>query len=641
MLKKGWGLSLKSSSIIKIDHISDLNLLLERHPYIRDRPEFERYYNLAKWYIVIKNLQTTNHKHHKGTRNLPKHLSEKTGLSPNTIYDWITNKAKPKLFQSLRVHEHARRQWEASLSTEAKNRCLNPSTIYKIFKPFHKNPEKQTPTEIANAIEQLYATKPNPSIITFAELQPYQRTGPRWLREIAKTIQKNRLDIESTLNQRMNLSPNKTLQISLVNDTLYLRQRDNNPDNWLNIYKDEHFVFHNPEDITKLLAQTRSNLHLDSSKVKLNRGLSRLITQLTEKPDTFRPSEIEHYRKYVIGRNLHVLLDATNKSLEDIKPLISHVGRTREGRGGIRNPRFPGGNKLDEFKARAIAIVASDGHINRRTDQLVYMDKERNRVQYVKQLFYTNLGEIYIPKASNDTLIMPPIVGRVFKKWGIPKGAKHLQEDFRLPSSIREATPKIKRAYIQEVIPEDGTFFIQRGYGRFQIKRVTVLDAGPQGKLYNFKPKINVEHKELIRKYGKPSLSLSRNLRRSVVVKGKLEKIAKESNDEKDKRLAMQLLRIIQENPCRLLDDETDLVKGFKINMNKRVSEIFLYESGRVSYSTIAQTSGKEAAFRWAILASPASGIKRERVNRWLNAHEEKAKAIRKKLRQESLLSTC
>ena len=71
-------------------------------------------------------------------------------------------------------------------------------------------------------------------------------------------------------------------------------------------------------------------------------------------------------------------------------------------------------------------------------------------------------------------------------------------------------------------------------------------------------------------------------------------------------------------NPCRLLDDEVRLARSLGISMSKRIKEINIFNSGRVSVTWYVRTRKQEDTINWALLALPAAGYKRKEVKRWL-----------------------
>jgi hypothetical protein len=60
------------------------------------------------------------------------------------------------------------------------------------------------------------------------------------------------------------------------------------------------------------------------------------------------------------------------------------------------------------------------------------------------------------------------------------------------------------------------------------------------------------------------------------------------------------------------------LAKSIGIKTTKRVKEISLFDSGRVSVTWYAKTRRQKDTINWAMFAAPASGYKRREVENWL-----------------------
>lgn len=626
---------------IVIEAQEQLDALLDRHPYFRDRVAFPEQYVNAERYIRLKTKQ--------GNCTLPditqQELAQQLGISESLLSCWLNNRYLPRLIRNLTKHEQARREHEATQPPESRPHYIDPSTTYNTLK--HLETHKHiTPTLLATAIGGLYKTANHPSKIIFAELDPYHQTGPYWLRNIAKTIKSLRTEIEHLLNQHLKLvnSPNLSLRLAVVNHVLYLWHQNTNPDHWLNLYAQEHFYLDTIEAKTQLIETAQRHLNLPT-----NTGLSRLITQLTSHPyKATKPkeslSDLRHHHTYLIGACLHFLLDITNQTLQDFKPHIKRIGSdfTGTGQSGIHNPRFPTGQQLDEFRARAFAIVACDGHIHDPSRALTYLDKDPERIEYVKSLFRTALGEPHTQEDLRPSkvtrLIITVVAGRILERWGIPIGDKIVQQ-YSLHPKIQQGTPQVKRAYLEELTPEDGGFYTDDVSGWFEWKRAVILDAGSKNRAYNFQPLISLKHKTFIENHGKTQASRIRDEspRMEIILTWtQLQLLTKEAETTKTRHIAKELEQVIQQNLCQLLESEILLCERLGINISKTPKDIHLHETGRVSVIWKAKTHNQDDAVRWAILAPPSSGAKREAVMKWVNTRSE-SKDIIDQLKAEGL----
>ncbi len=171
---------------------------------------------------------------------------------------------------------------------------------------------------------------------------------------------------------------------------------------------------------------------------------------------------------------------------------------------------------------------------------------------------------------------------------------------------------------------------------KFGIKRATILDAGPKAEEYVFQPKITQQHKELIKLHGTERTKTIRDdkpRQEITLTKGKLNSLKTEAKNHKDQNLAAQLISIIKDNRCKLLDDEIQLAESLGIKMKLIFKEIRYQESERVSVIWETYTRTEIDTKRWAELALPASGAKRTLVANWFKeqiANTAKSKQSRR-----------
>ncbi|MDO8123807.1 MAG: hypothetical protein Q6364_05450, partial [Candidatus Hermodarchaeota archaeon] len=372
---------------------------------------------------------------------------------------------------------------------------------------------------------------------------------------------------------------------------------------------------------------------MDSARRHLNTtdpGLSSIIHQVTDHPGNpehpkSRLGDLSRQRPYLLGETLNFLLDASAQDFDQIQLFITRLGRDTHGFeiGGIHNPIFLKGEQRDLFKAQIAAIALSDGHIHHEKKQFTYIEKDPERIDYVKTLIRNNIGDIHIThedRPSADRLTMPVVFGRLLEQWEIPAGDKHLNPNFRLPEFIRNGTNQIKTAYLSEVIPEDGYFHTHFG-PKFGIKRAQILDAGPKAEQYEFVSIISRECKQFILDYGEKRSHIIRDEpAREVVILvwGNLESL-KQSENSNIREVAIQLQKAIEENQCQLLTDEKQLCKSLGINVVEKNKEIHLHQSGRVSAIREIHTQNISDAQRWAELAMPSSNPKQAKVDEWFN----------------------
>lgn len=414
------------------------------------------------------------------------------------------------------------------------------------------------------------------------------------------------------------------LRIGIENSILYIWEKDTDSDNWLNIFARELFYFQSPNEKRNLVETARRHLLLQKQSV------SRLIGQLTDHSrelysSTSRVQALHFYHPYLYGASLHFLLNVTGHTLADIN--IERIGRGSQGYGSIYNPRFPLGEALHEFRARALAVMLSDGSLEP-SGILRYTDESTSRIAYVKNLFCSSLGKIdtkvYTNKDKASTLRFPAVVGRIMQKWGMPVGDKFLQS-FVLPTTVLNGSIRVKCAYLEEVIPEDGSFGVYGSKTLFRIGRSVVLDAGDKTTLYNFKSKIPRQLKEVFTHLAtknpdnKKLDSIAHYEMR--LTWGKLKDASKSKKNTLLIENIKKLIELVLGNPPKLLLGERRVLSSLGIKTRMFPKFLTLYSSGRLSVSWELMTSGREEAKKWALLAPPSSGYKQRDVEEWLTSY--------------------
>jgi hypothetical protein len=107
--------SLQPIEELRVNSWTVLGNLLNRHPYLRDRPNFEEQQRRAQSYIALKDAQHRD--------DLPRHLTiadiaRDLDLPFNVVSYWLDDRSQPALFHTLIAHETARREHEALSQTK-------------------------------------------------------------------------------------------------------------------------------------------------------------------------------------------------------------------------------------------------------------------------------------------------------------------------------------------------------------------------------------------------------------------------------------------------------------------------------------------------------------------------------------------
>ncbi len=603
--------------LLPITTIDQLNTLLDRHPYFRDRPSFPKHYWHAQCFLHLKHAQRT----HTLPKTSTHHLAKTLGISHIVVSYWLRNERRPRLIEALTTHEQARKDHEIKLPQEHYQHRIDPSIVYKSIRLLKGHPH--SPEALTNLIETMYHKVAFQRFLT-ADFKPYHESGPRWTRTIAKSLEKHREEVTKLLNQRIPLNhfPHTRIRIGIHNHTLYLYHHQTDPEAWLTRLRYEHFYFDTTDVKTLLLNDTKRHLNTTTT------GLSQLTLQLTDHKGelTHRTSilgEYTRYRPYLTGETLQLLLNITGRNFKDIQLFITRLGRDTQGdgRGGIHNPIFLEGKQRDLFFTRITAIAFSDGHIHHENKAFTYIENEHERRHYVKNLMQS-FGQVYIThdeRPGADRLNMPVTIGRLLEQLGVPAGDKLLSPHYHLPKFIREGSTAVKCAYLEEVVPEDG-YFHTKPQPKFGIKRAQILDAGPKANDYNFDSKITDYLKEFILEHGKHQETIFRDeapREECILVRGRIKRLQQNPNQNISK-VATQLQNIIKNNPCRLLKDEKQLCQDLGIEMEMKFKEIHIQQSGRVSSIWEIMTKSENDTLLWTEIAMPSSNPKRKKVQDWL-----------------------
>jgi hypothetical protein len=219
---------------------------LQRHPFVRDQPDFSKLDYEARVYTELTGLKSRG----ELPDRLVKDLAKEYGVRKDRLASWLSERKTQELVRRLERYEAARVAHEGKLAKEAFDHRIDPSTVYEHFRHLRevKNPSSD---ELAEALERLLKASGLNTKVQWVELSEYHNDGPKWLRDVAIKIAEDRDAIESALNQRMGLGkkPGEMIRLGVLESKVYVRREDTSEWNWLNIYKNEAFHFGNQEQI--------------------------------------------------------------------------------------------------------------------------------------------------------------------------------------------------------------------------------------------------------------------------------------------------------------------------------------------------------------------------------------------------------
>ena len=621
---------------VRIDSIEDFRRIQSRHPFVEEFPDYKKLEHDAEVYVTIKRLQREG--------MLPectqKELAEMYDVNKRQVQFWLADKKEQELIRRLQIYEKARVEHESRLSPEALEQRIDPSLVYDEFK-YLKEVKEPAVEDLVKPLEKLIRKAKSESTITWAELHPYHSGGPNWLRDVAKHIETNRSEIEEALNRQMgfNENPNTRLRVGVVDDHLYVRFYDSSERNWMRIYKNETFHFKSLEAKKQLLEDARVGLDIHG-----NPTLSKLIGQMA---DTNYESERQNYdlisdHKYLRGETLYFVLDVTQRKIQDIQDMIDHVGRIRNGRGSIRNPKFPeDAEEVDKMFARFFGSGLSDGHIEKSNRGFVYSESNRDRVEIVKQQAQ-DFGKVYYHETIEPSGVIrirfTSVFGRALERRGMPVGDKMFSGK-GLPGFLENGTPAVICEYYKQMWVQDGNFYVEpSGKARFQWDRGSLLADPSKADKYNYESKVDIEHIDLVCRFTEAEETEELGKVRKLTL-GDLRNLTK-SKDSMTSATACNLLDIAKQNPPKLMEDEIELLRSIGVNTNKYLAYLIYYEkSGRLSTLWHASTATQGDAMKGCLMCPPEDVKKKSKVEAWMKGQTELKQKIREQVAMEGVKS--
>ncbi|TET08849.1 MAG: hypothetical protein E3J86_09815 [Candidatus Thorarchaeota archaeon] len=607
--------------------------LRERHPYVEDMSRWSEIEKRKDLYMHVKEVQRNGEVPDMTLREWAHELD----TSYSTLRNYLEDVKQPEAFDILDRNEEARRLHESKLAPEVFEHRIDSSEVYHHFRHL-KDTKEHSPENLAAAIEKMYSSSEHDSRMQWAELRPYHTGGPKWLRDVAKSIEQNREEVERELNKCMGLdeTANERMRLGLVDSKLYMRRQDTNEYNWMNMYQNELVYFKSLEEKKAFVEEARDRLGIQG-----NRRLSQLIDQITEKEKTVTSSnpnyDTQNAAQHLRGYSLGMMLDTHNQRIQDLQSKIERIGKEQKGGHGIENPKFPDGKeKIDSLYSSMLGAGLSDGHVEKASNGFVYTEKNRKRVEIVNRQV-DQFGDVYRHEEVLENGVIrtrySSTFGRLLENRGLTKGDKTLQNE-GWPDWIKRISPEALTNYYGALWAEDGSFVTEQRSHRasFRVDRGTVLRDPKRSVEYGMKNIASEEMAKLVRDHGDESKEgpfgglFKLN-------SGKLEEL-ENSPDAHTSQVARQLRGIVKDNKPQLMMDEQEGLEKLGI----KTSEYFLsltYSDNTERLSTLwgYQTSAKDDAMRVATKCPPDDEVKRAKVEKWMKSEFESER--REKIKRE------
>ncbi|MHA1962448.1 MAG: hypothetical protein ACW99U_19765, partial [Candidatus Thorarchaeota archaeon] len=387
------------------------------------------------------------------------------------------------------------------------------------------------------------------------------------------------------------------------------------PGELVDAYESQFYYFKDNKEIVRIVEELQKQLKLEGSLYESKRHLNEVIKQLTAGDDGNRPIKSKPLNRgpRLEGNAIRFYLDATGQRLSDLEGRVTKVTGIN---GQAENPKFPEGRQLEVLKARLSAIIVSDCHL-RKDGRILYNEEHQDRIERVQDIV-KELGDITLePKFRKGVyeIHIQNQVGIMMIKEGLTPGNKAINNP-GLPEGFVNWSEESKRAYLEELIPEDG-HFVPRG--RFTWSRNIIIYIN-NGAEKGFQSKVGIDEVNLVRDHGLGEKGL---VKMKALAPGTLSDL-QENSDPEIAKTATNLHTVVWAVRSNLIDDECAIAQSLGIEIALRPDSIRYYpKSDQLSVRWKARTKGKEDAIRWAQIAPPNDVRKREAVEEWLRKEVE------------------
>ena len=550
-------------------------------------------------------------------------IAEREDLSERTVENWRDG-VKPKSIQSIENMESQRLAHEHTIPEEALKHRIEPVHVREVTANLREI-EEHSVKELVDVVVDIHngIKETRPGSIYYAELYDSQQPLVEdRLRNLAIEIRANREAIQTELNTRLGLDTKSDheVRVGVTDNRLYYWHINTSPDEWLNVLADQKFYM-SKEDKLQLIDEMRQHLHIRGGGQTSEYYLNDLINQM---------SGIENHANNRIGRYLtvhsldgevmHLIGDLKGASIEELKPVITHMGTKEAAR--VSNLKFP---DIHEYRMKFIGIAESDCHLDDE-GRFKYYEKNNERQKKAVEVFQ-EFGDFAVKNRKSNTIqvSLPKLLGTMAEYWGIPRGDKAIHNK-GLHESIINETPEIKIHYPRQMVPEDGCF----SDGNFSINRTSVLHPGRRLQYYRenygIEPLVNSELAEFVKNHGKPlpeGFGYKKGERVGLTM-GELQRLI-ESKDKDESEKARTLYSVVNNNPNTLIVDEVNhILKPLGIDLHAKPQMLYYYtKSERLSVKWYTSTTTNEQTIRWALISPPDHPKKMEKVADFMKDYPE------------------
>jgi hypothetical protein len=387
----------------------------------------------------------------------------------------------------------------------------------------------------------------------------------------------------------------------------------NRSDELVGAYESQFYYFGDRKEVGRIVNEIRGQFGLEESSHKSLKHMNEVVKQFHagDEGTPARKRPISELSSRLEGKVVRFYLDSTERKLSDLDGRVTKVTGVN-GQAGIENPRFPEGKELEVLKARLAAIIVSDCHL-RGSGRISYDEAHLERIDRVQEIL-NNFGDFKLEakfRSGSYEVHIQNQIGLIMIHEGMTPGNKTIQNP-GLPEGHLDWSEGARCAYLEELIPEDGSFSTKRGFSWFRNHALYDRDAIKE---HGFTSQITTREIELVKTEGNPSKGLIDQYELSF---GKLERL-QQSENHNQSQAAKHLVQIISNSPNNLIEDERGIAEnlGIKIALSP-TSVKYFPKSERVSIKYTAYTASKDDAIRWGEICPPNDERKRNEVESWL-----------------------
>ena len=434
--------------------------------------------------------------------------------------------------------------------------------------------------------------------------------------------------INKEFQQSHNLTgKNKNTRYGVINGKLLIWKPNVTPIQLETAYSELYYYFRDKESFEQYIRDVGDSLGIpQENRNEIEKTLHELASQMfTEQIDD---NCINTEIRRVCGDYIHLINDISGKTLSELGDNITKLTKA-SGKGGIVNPKFPEGRRLEEALARLTAIAVSDCHL-KPNGTLEYAESEMSRIKIVERDLQV-FGDIMLnpKKRENENLYLsylPTPLGVMLMYFGIPSGDRSVQNP-GLYCEIMEFSPRAKCALIEDLVPQDGTISGKK----VQWTHTNVLDAANKAEIYGVKPKIGKREIDFIKSHGKKE-------KHSWVLNYGTLKELRYSKSDRIRNIARFLWKCVHDNPNRLILDQIEVVSSLGINYRPKPYTIRYHKrTGRVSVAWTAVPDELLESIKIMIIAPPNDIIKRAKVKDIIKSHSEYVVKALKQFKNQGL----